>query len=49
MTKAKLLNLLRLLSALEATLFAAKANIPDYLSDSLSEAITDIQKELQGE
>ena len=46
MTKAELLELLQLLSALESWGFSIGKNLPDYLHDSLSSKVERLTEEI---
>ena len=46
MTKQELLQLLRLLSALESVMLVNKQTIPDYLYDDINRAVEIIEREI---
>lgn len=46
MTKEQCLQILKLLSALEAWSFATKSHLPDYLLEDLSTCIDALRKEI---
>ena len=46
MTKQELLQLLRLLSALESVMLVNKQTIPDYLYDDINRAVEILEREI---
>ena len=46
MTKQELLQLLRLLSALESVMLVNKQTIPDYLYDDINKAVEILEREI---
>ena len=48
MTKQEILDVIKLLSALEAWSFAEKHQLPDYLLEDLGKAVTVLSKEVLG-
>ena len=48
MTKQEILDVIKLLSALEAWSFAEKRTLPDYLLGDLDKAVTLLSKEVLG-